>query len=201
MGITTDGVYYYTTNGGNADSCVVNTFDLSGNLVRSSHCTLDDRDIAWNPTAQGLYTKSYDNNEYQIDPVTGRSTLVGPGWFAYQQSSPSLSPNGRRILEHESGTIRFLRASDGLLLQTRSGFRSGSYPSSEAIAVDRAGHILTWDGITAFVQDGNSNLLGTVQIPFGSYGFALSYTNGLLFTADDVDGFGNATWYGYAISR
>jgi hypothetical protein len=200
MGITTDGTYYYTTNGGNAGACVVNTFDLSGNLVRSSPCSIDNRDIAWNPAAQALVAKSYDDNEYRIDPVTGQSILVGLGWFAYQQSSPALIPSGRRILEHESGTIRVLRASDGTLLQTLSGFRSGSYPSNEAVAVDRAGHILTWDGSTVFAQDSNANLLATVRIPFGTYGFALSYTNGLLFTADDINGFGNATWYGYTVS-
>jgi hypothetical protein len=200
MGITTDGTYYYTTNGGNSGSCVVNTFDLSGNLVRSVPCSTDNRDIAWNPTAQALAAKSYDDNEYRIDPVTGQSILIGPGWFAYPQSSPALIPSGRRILEHESGTIRVLRATDGALQHTLSGFRTGSYPSSEAVAVDRAGHILTWDGSTVFVQDSNANLVATVQIPFGTYGFALSYTNGLLFTADDVNGFGNATWYGYTVS-
>jgi hypothetical protein len=38
------------------------------------------------------------------------------------------------------------------------------------------------------------------SIPFGHYGFSLSYAQGLLFTADDAGVGGTATWYGYSIS-
>ncbi len=200
MGITSDGRLLYTTNGGNSGACMVNTFDLTGKLVHAQACSLDNRDIHWNPATGLLYTKDYDGpSEYQIDPRTGQATLVGPGWYLHPQSSPALNPNGNHILEQEDGTIRFMRWSDGHVIRSTSGFAIGSYPSSEAVAMDGQGHILTWDGDTVFIQDASANLLATVPIPSGHYGFSLSWAHGLLFTADDVSGT-TATWYGYEIS-
>jgi len=105
------------------------------------------------------------------------------------------------LLEHEAGTIRLLRKVGGSLLGTRTGFRTGGYPTDEAVALDGSNEILTWDGTTVYVQDENANLLATIDIPSGHYGFSLSYANGLLFTADDVNASGIATWYGYDIGR
>jgi hypothetical protein len=200
MGITSDGRLLYTTNGGNSGSCRVNTFDLTGSLIRTRACSLDNRDIHWNPLTGTLYTKDYFQSEYSIDPRTGQSTLVGPGWYAHPQSSPALTPDGNHILEQEDGTIRFMRWSDGHVIRAVSGFAIGGYPSSEAVAMDGQGHILTWDENTVSIQDANHTLLATVPIPFGHYGFSLSFAHGLLFTADDVGGSGSATWYGYEIS-
>jgi hypothetical protein len=200
MGITTDGTYYYTTNGGNSGSCVVNTFDLTGTLVRSVPCSLDNRAIIWDPLRGGLFTKDFFLNANRLDPLTGQSTLISSGWFANSQSSPALASDDRHLYEHESGTIRAIRTSDGHLGNTFTGFRTGDYPSDEAAAVDMAGDILTWDGTTVYVQDHHANLKAMVDVPLGHYGFSLSFANGLLFTADDVDGSGTATWYGYSIT-
>jgi hypothetical protein len=200
MGIASSGSKYYTTNGGNAGSCVVNTFDLAGTLESSKPCTLDNRSIMWDPAASRVFTKTYDQDSYRLNPSTGQATLIGSDWFAYMQSSPAVTVAGHYLLEHEDGTIRVLRKAGGQLHRTLSGFQFGGYPSNEAVAVDDAGHILTWDGTTVYVQDWDHNVLSTISIPQGHYGFSLSFANGLLFTADDVDASGSATWYGYEIT-
>jgi hypothetical protein len=200
MGITSDGSSYYTTNGGNSSACVVNTFDLTGSLTHTTSCSLDNRAIIWDPANGGVFTKTYFQTSNRVDPVTGRDRLIGSGWFAYPQSSPALLGT-QFLLEHESGTIRVLHKVGGSLDHTLTGFHTGGYPSNEAVALDGSNEILTWDGTTVFVQDQNANVLATITIPSGHYGFSLSYTNGLLFTADDVNGSGNATWYGYDIGR
>jgi len=179
---------------------VVNTFDLNGNLTHTTSCSLDNRAIIWDPANGGVFTKTYERDSNRVDPVTGRSRLIGSAWFAYEQSSPALLGT-QFLLEHESGTIRVLHKVGGSLDHTLTGFQTGEYPSNEAVALDGSNEILTWDGTTVYVQDQNANVLATITIPSGHYGFSLSYTNGLLFTADDVNASGTATWYGYDIGR
>jgi len=198
MGITSDGSNYYTTNGGNSSFCVINTFDLTGTLQNTQSCSLDNRTILWDPANGGVFTKTFYLEAARIDPATGASTVISTGWFVHEQSHPALVGTSR-LLEHEDGQIRVLVKAGGQLTKTLSGFQFGGYPSDEAVAVDDSNDILTWDGSTVYVQDQNGTLLGTIPIPNGHYGFSLSFTNGLLFTADDVNGSGIATWYGYQV--
>ena len=200
MGVASNGQHLYTTNGGNAGACVVNTFSTQGQYQDTQTCTLDNRSIMYDPTNGYFFTKTYDDNAYRIDPATGQSFLKGSGWFVDQQSSPAVTPGGHYLLEHQDGTIRVLVKAGGALYQTLNGFQYGPYPSDEAVAMYDPTTILTWDGYTLYIQDWNHNVIGTVDIPNGHYGFSLSYTNGMLFTADDVDGNGNATWYGYTLT-
>lgn len=200
MGVASNGEHLYTTNGGNAGACVVNTFSTQGQYQDTQTCTLDNRSIMFDPTNGYFFTKTYDDNAYRIDPATGQSFLKGSGWFAYSQSSPAVTPGGHYLLEQQDGTIRVLVKAGGALYRTLDGFQFGPYPSDEAVAMYDPTTILTWDGFTLYIQDWNHNVIGTASIPNGHYGFSLSYTNGMLFTADDVDANGNATWYGYTLT-
>jgi hypothetical protein len=199
MGITSDRQYYYTINGGVASRGRINTFDLSGNIVNTTSAFLDARAILWSAHTGAFYVKDSSYNIYQVNPRTGAASYMGT-WFQWQQSSPAIGPDGRAFVEHQNGNCRVIGVDRGILIHQGTGFRYGAFPSSEAICMDGYSHVLTWNGDTVFVQDKNANLLQTMVIPYGHYGYTLDWANGLLFTADDQNYGSNGTWYGYAIS-
>jgi hypothetical protein len=197
MGIASDGHYFYTCDGGNPSFGQLKTYDLGGHLVRSIACYLDMRAIFYNPADGNLYAKTYERDLYRVDPVTGSATLVLSGIFAYDQSSPALTPDGQTLLEHESGTIRFIDFGTGALVKSLSGFAYGSYPSNEAVGTSGT-EIFTWDGSTVSVTDMVGNPLESYLLPNGSYGFSLKFVDGLLFASVDGNG-GVGHWYGYIV--
>lgn len=197
MGIASDGTYYYTCNGGNSGAGQINTYDLNGNPVHSTPCYIDMRAIFYNPATGYLYAKSYDDNLYQVDPVSGAYSVVHAGIFTDPQSSPALTPDGSMILEQSSGTIRFLDFQTGALDHTLSGFYVGGYPSSEAVGTDGA-RIFTWDGSLVHVYDMSGNPIESYNLPQGNFGFSLKFVHGLLFASVDGGG-GTGYWYGYDV--
>ncbi|HPS27188.1 MAG TPA: hypothetical protein PK269_06210, partial [Bacteroidales bacterium] len=66
-----------------------------------------------------------------------------------------------------------------------------------SVAVDGK-YIYTWnaDYKLIFVYDMKGQKVKSVEVEKGSYGFSLSYANGLIFVADDGD-YATGTWYGY----
>ena len=197
IGIAADGAHYYTCNGGNAGSGQLNTYDLAGNLLHSVPCFLDMRAIFYNASDGFLYAKTFEQDLYRVDPVTGGTALIHSAIFAYSQSSPALTPDGHTLLEHESGTIRFIDFATGALLDTRTGFAFGAYPSSEAVGTNGT-WIFTWDGNLVSVYDLAGNLIESYVLPFGNYGFSLKFVHGLLFASIDGQG-STGHWYGYNV--
>ncbi|MGD8394911.1 MAG: hypothetical protein PVF43_05510 [Candidatus Eiseniibacteriota bacterium] len=197
MSLTSDGNYYYTANGGNASNGMINTYDLAGNPVNSVSCTIDSRAIMCDVSTGDVFIKGYDRNLYSVDPSTGAYSVVFSGIFAYSQSSPSMTPDGAYILEHEDGTIRVLDASTGALVNTMTGFATGGYPSNEAVATDGV-RIFTWSGTLTSVYDMSGTFIESWNIPQGHYGFSLGWGNGLLWSSDDGGG-GTGMWYGYDV--
>lgn len=195
--ITSDGEYYFTTNGGNASNGQINIYDLNGGFVQTVSANIDARAILYNADDGEVYIKAYGSDWYRVDPWTGVTTLVLPGIFSWSQSSPGITCDGLTILEHESGTLRFLDSGTGAQVGSLSGLYSGSYPSNEAVACDGA-RIFTWDGNLTYVYDMDGNFIESFNIPNGHYGFSLGWANGLLFTSDDGGG-GTGTWYGYDV--
>jgi len=65
------------------------------------------------------------------------------------------------------------------------------------VALDRK-YICSWntDFKLIFVYDRKGQKVISVDIEKGSYGFSLSFANGLIFLADDGD-YATGTWYGY----
>ena len=197
MSIASDGVYYYTCNGGNAGSGQINTYNLSGVFQHSTACYLDIRAIFWNFADSHLYAKAYGGDLYRVDPLTGATTLVHSGIFTSAQSSPALTPDGQTLIEHESGTVRFISFQTGQLISTLSGFYYGSFPSTGAVGVS-CDWIFTWDGTQVHVYDMAGAPVESYTIPNGHYGFSLKFVNGLLFNSADGGG-GTGHWYGYDV--
>jgi hypothetical protein len=197
MSLTSDGTYYYTSNGGSSGSGQINTYDLSGTLVTSVSIPIDARGILYSEYLDAVFIKSYDLNWYEVDPATGGYTLVFAELFVSYQSSPGLAFEGAFILEHADGTIYKYDSGSGALVETLSGFYFGGFPSSEALACNGT-RIFTWDGTLVYVYDLAGNFLESWPVPNGHYGFSLSFANGLLWTSDDGGG-GTGTWYGYDV--
>ena len=197
MSIASDGTFYYTSNGGNAGYGQINTYNLSGVLQHSTPCYLDMRAIFWNFADSHLYAKAYGGDLYRVDPASGATTLIHSGIFAYAQSSPALSLDGQTLIEHESGTVRFISFQTGQLISTLTGFYFGSYPSNETVGVS-CNWIFTWDGTMVHVYDFAGNPVESYTIPNGHYGFSLKFVNGLLFASDDGGG-ATGHWYGYDV--
>jgi hypothetical protein len=195
--ITSDGEHYFTINGGNATSGQINTYDLNGGFIQSVPAYIDARAILYNADDGEVYVKTYLYDWYRVDPWTGMTQLVLPGIFSWSQSSPGITCDGLVILEHESGTLRFLDSATGSPLGGLSGLYAGGYPSNEAVACDGE-RIFTWDGYLVQVYDMLGTPIESFNIPNGHYGFSLGWANGLLFTSDDGGG-GTGTWYGYDV--
>lgn len=197
MAIASDGTFYYTGNGGNAASGQVNTYDLNGVFLHSASVAVDIRALFYNSATGHLYAKSFDQNLYQVDPVTGAVTLIHSGIFAWSQSSPALVPDGTTIIEHEDNTIRLIDFNTGQQTGTMTGFYYGGFPSNEAVGTS-GDRIFTWDGTLVHVYDMAGNPIESYNLPSGHYGFSLKFVNGLLFASDDGGG-GTGVWYGYDV--
>jgi hypothetical protein len=194
MGITSDGSYYYTINGGNASWGEIRTYDLSGDPVHTVTCAIDARSIHYNPADGLLYAKGYDRNWYEVDPQTGAFSVAHATMFQFSQSSGALTPDGDYIMEHEGGTMHWYDAVTGAWVDTMTGFYYGSSPSHFSMATDGA-RLFTWDGTLTYVYDMEGTFIESWEIPQGHYGFSLSFANGLIFTSnDDTD-----MWYGYDV--
>lgn len=194
MGLTSDGSYYYTINGGNATWGEIRTYDLSGNPVNVVSCAIDARTILYNPADGEVYAKGFNRNWYRVYPETGNFEVVFTGIFQYSQSSPTLTPDGLYILEHESGTIHWIDASTGQVVDTQYGFYYGSSPSNEGLTTDGC-RLFTWDGTLTYVYDMMGVEIESWNVPQGHYGFSPSFANGLFWTSDDSADM----WYGYDV--
>jgi hypothetical protein len=196
MKLTSDGSSYFMIADGSAPS-PVQQFDLTGALVGAVDVPIDARSLLFNAGNGQFYAKIFGTDWYQVDPIGGSATLLLSGIFAFNQSSPAFARDS--IYEHESGTVRVLDLATGQLQRTITGLQSGGFPSSEAIATD-GDHLFTWNGTTVFMYDFVGRRITSFDLSNGTWGFSLSFANGLLWTADDV-GAGTSTWFGYQLTK
>lgn len=199
LSITSDGSFYYVIADGSQPS-PISRHDLAGNFVDSTTTAIDARAMLYNPADSKFYLKPFGTDWYEIDPANGNLTLALSGIFANAQSSPAITPDGTTILEHNSGTVRFLNATTGT--ETASyNVQTGVFPADVAVATD-GNYFFTWDATTAYMYDMVGRLVTSFNIPTGSYGFSLSYANGMLWTTDDLNsGDTGGTWYGYDLMQ
>jgi len=59
--------------------------------------------------------------------------------------------------------------------------------------------VFTWDESQVYAYDMNGNPVDPFPLPFGSYGYSLSWANNRMFAADDAGG-GTGYWYGYTFA-
>jgi hypothetical protein len=198
MSITADDNYYYMINGGNAGSGHVLTYDLNGNFVQDVSAYLDGRTIFYNPNDGTVYVKIYGYDLYWVDPTNGSNGLVYSGIFHDYQSNVAFDPSSGYMYEHESGTVWVVDLANGNTINTMTGFTYGGWGWCHAICTDGQ-HLFTWDETQVYAYDMNGNPVDPFSLPYGSWGWSLSWANNRMFAADDANG-GTGYWYGYTFA-
>ena len=198
MSIAADDNYYYMINGGNASWGRVLTFDLNGNFVDSVAVNLSGRTIFFNPNDDTYYVKNCALDLYWVDPTNGSSGLVYSGTFHDAQAHVGFDPATQYMYEHSNGTVWVVDLATGGTVNTMTGFTHGGHGWCYAICTDGQ-HLFTWDETQVYAYDMNGNPVDPFPLPFGSYGWSLSWANNRMFASDDANG-GTGYWYGYTFA-
>ncbi len=206
MGITWDGEYYYTINGGNTDYSNLNKYDDSGELDTEYDIGTDGRAILYSPEEEQLYVKSYGTSLDQVDLDIEEADTDLEDIFSGDQSSVAMSPAGDMLYELDGGTVKVFNV-DG---DEEKTFALSSYNTNEergyayAIAASKK-FLYVWapnseTEILVYGIDGK--YVTKFELPRAGFGFSLSWANGMLWIAEDADGDSDGadgTWYGYEL--
>ncbi len=205
VGITFDGQYYYTINGGNEEYSVVNQYDRAGTFVRSYDFGIDGRAIGCDPSEGRIYAKAFGEDLLLLNFDTEEADIEHELLFAQEQTSVGFSPDGRFIYELDDGELIVYDAVEGdeldsYELEHYSEVEEGGYAYSIA-ASDR--FIFAWKNEKEInVYDLTGRYITSFDLPNPGFGFSLSYCNGLLWVASDADGGTDGAvgrWYGYKL--
>jgi len=204
MHLCSDGQYLYTVNGGKAPEGQIGKFSLSGNLIGHYPIELDMRSIMYNKKDKSLYVCCYDNNIYRIvDIENGSYELVYSKLYPNEQSCLALDPKGKYLYAFDNGTLNIYDFVSGKLINTFENLNHGEdiMGGSTTVAVGKK-NIYTWDSENKiiYIFDLKGKFIKSVSISEGTYGFSLSFANGLIFISEDGNYF-TGTWYGYKIPR
>ncbi|MBM3330780.1 hypothetical protein FJY68_02875 [candidate division WOR-3 bacterium] len=206
MGLTWDGDYYYTINGGNTEYSNLNKYDESGSLEESYSMGADGRAILYSPAEEQLYVKPYGTSLDLADLDLEFTVEDKEGIFSEDQSSVAMSPDGEKLYELEDGTVTVFD-SDG---EEETSFELSSYNSttdlgySYAIAAsDKFLFVWAPDSDTDILVYGiDGEYVSKFALPRSGFGFSLSWANDMLWIAEDADGGSDGadgTWYGYQL--
>ncbi len=206
MGITWDGEYYYTVNGGNTEYSSLNRYDESGELDSEYDIAADGRAVLYSPSEEQLYVKSYGLSLDDVDLDFEETSTALEDIFSGDQSSVAMSPDGERIYELYDGTVNVFNT-DG---DEEMSFKLSNYETSEeagyAYAIAASDKFLfVWapnsdTDVLAYGVDGK--YVTKFSLPRAGYGLSLSWANDMLWIAEDADGDtdgADGTWYGYAL--
>ncbi len=207
MGITWDGEYYYTVNGGNTDYSDLNRYDESGSLEDGYDLGADGRAILYNPDEEQLYIKPFGTSLDEVEIYLEETSEGLADAFRGDQSSVAMSPDGEKLYELHDGTVYVYDAGSG---DAEVDFELSSYNSNEeqgyAFAIAASDKFLfVWapDSDTdILVYTLNGKYVTKFTLPRAGFGFSLSWANDMLWVADDADGAtdgADGTWYGYAL--
>jgi hypothetical protein len=122
MGITWDGEYYYTINGGNTESSNLNKYDDSGELDSEYDVSADGRAILYSPSEEQLYVKPYGTSLDDVDLDLEETSAAIEDIFM-DQSSVAMSPDGEKMYELNDGTVNVFNT-DG---DEEGSFKLSSY--------------------------------------------------------------------------
>ena len=111
QGITWDGTYYYACG----YDAAVETYDANGGFVRSVTIGINAVRSVWMYNNQ-LYLKGLSLDLFTVDPVTGTTTTVMPGFF-HDTNAECCYLNGY-VYEHLAGTIWKIDITNGTTVQT-----------------------------------------------------------------------------------
>jgi hypothetical protein len=207
MGITWDGEYYYTVNGGNTEYSNLNKYDDSGELDTEYDISADGRAILYSPAEEQLYVKPYSMSLDEVDLDAEETSTALEDIFSGDSSSVAMSPDGEKLYELHDGIVKVFSADDG---EEERTFTLSSYNTTEergyACAVAASDKFLfVWapnseTDILVYGIDGK--YVTKFELPRSGYGFSLSWANGMLWIAEDADGSSDGadgTWYGYEL--
>lgn len=200
MGITSDGNYYYTCNGGKIYEGKISKYSLNGNLIESYRIDLDMRNIMYNASDKHFYINCYDQNVYRItDLESGAFQLVFSNLYKNPQASLGMDVKGRYFYYLDDGTLSLYNVSDGKLKNRIYGLECGDElaSGSHSVAVTKK-NIITTDAEKQllYIYDHKGTLKETIPFSNGDYAYSLSYANGYIFLATDGN-YSNGMWYGY----
>jgi WD40 repeat protein len=207
MGITWDGDYYYTVNGGNTENSDLNKYDAAGKLDTHYDVSADGRAILFNTSDEQLYIKPYGASLDEVDLDLEETTTSLDSVFHEDQSSVAMSPDGEKLYELSDGTVYVYDASTG---DEETSFKLSSYNTTtehgyaDAIAASDK-FLFVWapnsdKEILVYGIDGN--YVTKFTLPRAGFGFSLSWANDMLWIAKDADGGSDGadgTWYGYQL--
>jgi len=206
MGITWDGEYYYTVNGGNTEYSNLNKYDDSGELDTEYDISADGRAILYSPSEEQLYVKSYSMSLDEVDLDAEETNTDLEDIFSAEQSSVAMSPDGEKLYELYEGTVNVFNT-DG---DEETTFELSSYNTTDELGYANAiaasdKFLFVWapnsdKEILVYGVDGK--YVTKFELPRSGYGFSLSWANDMLWIAEDADGNSDGadgTWYGYTL--
>ena len=207
MGITWDGDYYYTVNGGNTENSDLNKYDESGSLDESYSVGADGRAILYSPIVEQLYIKPYGTSLDDVDLDAEETTTDLDSIFHEDQSSVAMSPDGEKLYESYDGTVYVYDASSG---DEETSFKLSRYNTTEeggyahAIAASDK-FLFVWapnSDKEILVYDLDGKYVTEFELPRSGFGFSLSWANDMLWIARDANGGtdgADGKWYGYEL--
>lgn len=202
MHIATDGIVYYTINGGNSGTGQINVFDLTGVLIQTYPIQIDGRGLSYNKADGFLYASLYARDIVRIDNLaSGTFTTIFAAGMQNDQASFAISNDGTKYFDFYTGTLLIHDFFTGAVINTISGlnFGPGNFGGEEAVAVDSL-YIFTWDATIKTVSkyDMSGNLMQTLLLDSGENGHSISRAGNYLFVAHDGN-YATGTWYGYLV--
>lgn len=203
VGITWDGTYYYTINGGNEDYCRLNKLDKSGDEVEGYDVDVDGRSIFYNPRDGRLYVKVYGTELYVVD-LDDEDASERLDCFEEDNSSVAFAPDGKRMYELVTGgTVRVLDFDSGdELKRFKLEDLDGEELSGPALAASDKYLFVSNDDADIFVYDLKGRPVTRFSLPQAGLALSLSWTRDMLWIAEDADAStdgGYGIWYGYRL--
>jgi DNA-binding beta-propeller fold protein YncE len=206
MGITWDGEYYYTVNGGNTENSNLNKYDESGELDAEYSIGADGRAILYSPSEEQLYVKTYGLSLDEVDLDLEETDTALEDVFSGEQSSVAMSPDGEKLYELYEGTVNVFNT-DG---DEETTYELSSYNTTEELgyansiaASDKFLFVWAPDSDKEILVYGiDGKYITRFELPRSGYGFSLSWANDMLWIAEDADGSSDGadgTWYGYEL--
>lgn len=197
-GITFDGRYYYTSNGGAADYGRINKYDQDGNFLNSYPISIDMRSIEYYDGY--FYVSACDGNIYKItDLDDGEYDILYENAYSECQTSFAINPAHGSIYLLNDGDLNEYDLSSGDLLNSFSKIKSGGSMEVYTIACSD-NYFYTFDISVRkiYEYDFDGKLNNTYEYSSGDCYFSLSFANDMIFVADDGD-YNIGTWYGYKL--
>lgn len=203
MGITFDGNYYYTINGGNDGYSLINVYDKRGKFIKKGEPGIDARSIHYIDRTGDFYIKAFGVDIMNLN-INDFTYDVDYDYYMWgDNSSVSFDPACNYLYELFEGEIIVVDAEDGL--EVNNFYIDRYYDEhlyNSSIAVGEK-YIYIWGSPSKiYMYDFDGNIEDSITVKMNGYAPSLSYCNGMLWLAEDADAStsgGNGYWYGFKV--